>query len=164
MCAGGGVRVARRSQAWPHRSPARDQMPWPKCCGILTQQLRLWGLARMVIPSVPGSGGLNARAFIVRSLEKEERTPQMEGVVTSVFGKRRDLSEVTFPRRGRAGGGGALPRGLCFLLSVWPPFEAQSSCTEDSQAGPDPDRSAQRQRLCLKPQRGNQWWAAGLPD
>lgn len=88
----------------------------------------------------------------------------MEGVVTSVFGKRRDISEVTFSRRGAGAPElgvwrGALPRGLCFLLSLWPPFEAQSSCTEDSQAGPDPDRSAQRQRLCLKPQRGNQWWA-----
>lgn len=83
----------------------------------------------------------------------------MQGVVTSVSGKRRDISEVTPSERSRACGGGVPPRGLCFLLWVWPPFEAQSSCTEDSQAGPDPDRSAQRQRLCLKPQRGNRWWA-----
>lgn len=65
---------------------ALDQMASPSCCGTLTQRHRIWGPTRMVIPSVPGSlGGLTEITVIVKGLEKEERTPQMQGVVTSVF-------------------------------------------------------------------------------
>lgn len=44
----------------------------------------------------------------------------MEGVVTSVLGKRRDISEVTFPRRGAGAPERGVWRGGCGRASTGP--------------------------------------------
>lgn len=123
-----------RSQAWQRRSPGLGPNVIARVLPDLDSTAQDLGPHQDSNSIQARLRGLNKITFIARSLEKEERTRQMQGAVTSVLEKYMDISEVTFPRRGAGarswrveGNCGRAPTGLCFLLLAWPPFEARAA-------------------------------------